>query len=73
MPINKALADKATRQEREAMFARRMKAMCQPKEREGLYDVVSKFDGSVIQRAVPLEHITSFGTAAMGYKLVPVN
>lgn len=73
MPMNTGLKAKYQKQKAEAVYAARIRSMCQPKERAGLYNVVSKFDGAIIARSVPLEYTTSFGSAAFGYTLVPVD
>lgn len=73
MPLNSTLKARATASAREVRYVNRIKSMCQPKEREGLYDVVSKFDGSIIQRAIPMDEFLKYGTAMVGYTLKPVN
>lgn len=73
MPLNSQLKTKASIADREARYASRMKHLCAPKEREGLYDVVSKHDGVVIQRAIPMEEFLKYGTAMVGYNLQPIN
>jgi len=73
MPMNSTLKARFQKSEREARFARRVKSMCQPAERTGLYDVVSKFDGTVISRSVPMEAFLEYGEAMRGYHLIPCN
>lgn len=73
MALNNTLKAKATIADREARYAARIKHLCQPKERDGLYNVVSKFDGTIIQRAIPMDEFLKYGTAMVGYTLQPIN
>ena len=70
MAINATLKSKASIADREARYASRMKHLSQPK-REGLYDVVE--GTTIIARAVPLEHITSYGVGMFNVKMVPTS
>lgn len=69
MATGNALKSKASIADREARYASRMKHLAQPKC-EGLYDVVE--GTTIIARAVPLEHITSYGVGMFNVKLIPV-
>ena len=73
MPMNTGLKAKYQKQKAEIVYAVRIRSMCQPKERAELYDVVSKKDGSVISRAIPMEEFLKYGQAMTGYILHPIN
>lgn len=73
MPMNSTMKARHLKSERELRFARQMKALCQPEERDGLYDVVSKHDGTVVARAIPFTGILQYGAAMVGYQLNPVS